>query len=151
MLVYRITKTKNAADISGMGAALYPGRWNKKGTPVLYTGINKEIALLENLVHLPAMMMPELDVLTIEIPNESITKLDADDLPKSWFHFPAPSILAEIGQNWVDENKTLALQVPSAIVQSSWNIVLNCRHIQYKEVKIVSRSRFHFDTRLLKY
>ncbi len=150
MLVYRITKTKNAADISGMGAALYPGRWNKKGTPVLYTGINKEIALLENLVHLPAMMMPDLDVLTLEIPNDSITKLDTDDLRKNWFHFPAPSVLAEIGQNWVDENKTLALQVPSAIVHTSRNAILNCKHPRYPEIRVVDQQRFSFDARLLK-
>lgn len=150
MLVYRITKSKNASDISGTGAAIYPGRWNKKGAPVLYTGMNKEIALLENLVHIPAMMLPELDILTIEIPDESITILNVSELPKNWFHFPAPSVLAEIGQNWVGENKYLAMQVPSAIIQTSRNVILNCSHPRYPEVRVVDQQRFNFDTRLLK-
>lgn len=150
MLVYRITKSKNAADLSGTGAAIYPGRWNKKGTPILYTGISKEIALLENLVHIPAMMMPEMDILTLEVPEDSITKIDIGRLPKNWFHFPAPTVLAEIGQEWVNENKYLAMQVPSAIVHSSWNVILNCSHPRYRDVRIVDHRRFYFDTRLLK-
>lgn len=150
MIVYRITKSKHASDISGTGAALYPGRWNKKGTPVLYTGKTKEIALLENIVHVPPMISPKLDILTIEIPDNTITKLSIEDLPENWAHFPAPTILSEIGQKWVDEGKTLALQVPSSIIHSSYNIILNCKHPRYSKVKIVEQKKFFFDSRLIK-
>lgn len=69
--------------MSGTGAALFPGRWNKKGTRVLYTSESKEIALLENIVHIPPLMTPTLDILTIEIPDDSITELKISDLPKN--------------------------------------------------------------------
>ena len=150
MIVFRITKSKNASDISGIGASLYPGRWNRKGTPVLYTGESKEIALLENIVHLPPMMSPKLDLLSIEIPDDSIFELRISDLPSNWHQFPAPTILSEIGQKWVDEGKSLALKVPSSIIHSAHNIILNCNHKDYKLVKILSRSRFCFDSRLRK-
>lgn len=78
-------------------SSIYPGRWNIKGTPVLYTGQNKEIALLENIVHIPPMMIPQLDILTIEVPDESISQLDIKDLPVNWHQFPAPAILSELG------------------------------------------------------
>ena len=69
MLVYRITGKKYANDISGTGAAIFGGRWNKKGTPVLYTGGSKEIALLETIVHTPPMLVPDLDILTFDLGN----------------------------------------------------------------------------------
>lgn len=151
MIVYRIAKSKNASDISGTGAALNPGRWNVKGTPVLYTGQNKEIALLENIVHIPPMMAPKFDILTIEIPEDSISQLDIDDLPANWSQFPAPTILSEIGQKWVEDGSSIALKVPSCIIHSSYNIILNCSHKDYyTKVRAVDQREFYFDRRLKK-
>ncbi len=148
MIVYRIVNQKRALDINGTGAALYPGRWNKKGTPVLYTGATKEIALLENIVHIPPLLIPELDILAIEIPDDSITELKATDLPANWGQYPAPVILAEIGEQWVLERETIALKVPSSIIHTSINYILNCNHKDYKRVKVLEHSYFPFDTRL---
>lgn len=151
MIVYRIAKRNRASDISGMGAALYPGRWNKQGTPVLYTGESKEIALLEQLVHLPPMITPQLDILTIEIPDNSIKKLAISDLPANWAQFPAPTILSELGQKWVDEGEYLALMVPSCIIHTAFNPVLNCAHKDYaNQVSVVAQQAFDFDSRLRK-
>lgn len=150
LIVYRITKSKRASDISGTGAALFPGRWNKKGTPVLYAGSSKEIALLENIVHIPPMINPKLDVLQIEIPDDSITELEIKDLPSNWHQFPAPTVLSEIGQKWIEVGKTMALKVPSSIIHSSYNFILNCSHADYKLVKILSQKEFRFDSRLRK-
>ncbi|HGY54656.1 MAG TPA: RES domain-containing protein [Caldithrix abyssi] len=150
MIVFRIAKRKRASDISGYGASIFPGRWNKKGTPVLYTGESKEIALLEYIVHIPPMMSPELDILTIDIPNGPITVLTPEDLPPNWYQYPAPTILSEIGQMWIDEGKTLALKVPSSIIHTANNIILNCKHKDFKRVKILSQKKFYFDSRLRK-
>ena len=147
MIVYRITGTKHASDISGSGAAIYPGRWNKYGSPVLYTGETKEIALLENLVHVSAGIIPDLSILTIEIPDNSISELKIHKLPSNWTEYPAPFILAELGENWVVKGSTIALKVPSCIINSSHNFILNCRHKQFKKVKILNQSKFNFDLR----
>jgi RES domain-containing protein len=149
MIVYRITGKKFAEDISGTGAAIYGGRWNKKGTPVLYTGESKEIALLETIVHIPPMLAPALDLLTIEIPDDSITTIELKDLPKNWKAYPAPSILAEMAEEWVKQGKTIALKVPSCVIHSAFNYILNCRHPDYhSSVKIIDLADFHFDSRL---
>jgi len=148
MLVYRITGKKYANDISGTGAAIFGGRWNKKGTPVLYTGGSKEIALLETIVHTPPMLVPDLDILTFEIPDDSITEIKIENLPKNWIDYPAPSILAKIGEDWVIKGETIALKVPSCIIHSACNYILNCRHPDYNKVKLVEHNDFHFDSRL---
>lgn len=150
MLVYRINGKKYSKDLLGTRAALYGGRWNKKGTPVLYTGENKEIALLEAIVHTPPMLVPELDILTLEIPDHSITELNISDLPNNWTDYPAPTILSEIAEDWVQKNVTIALKVPSCIIHSSRNYILNCRHELYDQVKVVEYKDFYFDSRLRK-
>ncbi len=150
MLIYRLAKSKYAGDISGTGAAIHPGRWNKKGSPVLYTGINPETALLEIIVHLPPMLSPALDMLTLEIPNDSILILQDSDLPPNWSTYPAPTVLSEIGQRWIDDGKNLALQVPSCIIGTTQILILNCQHPRYSEVKILERKPFRVDPRLIK-
>jgi RES domain-containing protein len=148
MIVYRITGRRQASDLSGIGAGLYGGRWNKKGTPVLYTGENKEIALLEAIVHMPVMLAPSLSILTIDIPDDSIAEIKLSELPLNWNSYPAPTILSEIGADWIKKGKAIALKVPSCIIFSSYNYVLNCSHPLYKNVKLLDLQNFHFDIRL---
>jgi RES domain-containing protein len=150
MLVYRIAGKKHASDLTGTGAAMFGGRWNRKGSSVLYTGENKEIALLETLVHTPQFFIPKLDILTIEIPDDSITVIEINQLPKNWKAYPAPTILSEIGEEWIKEGKTIALRVPSCIIHSSHNYILNCRHIEYSKVRLIEQTKFEFDSRLKK-
>lgn len=150
MLVFRITPEKNAHDLSGTGAAIYGGRWNKKGTPVLYTGENREIALLETIVHIPPLLIPDLVILTLEIPDDSITEIGFKELPTNWSAYPAPTILSEIAQEWVRKGITIALKVPSCIIYSSYNYILNCSHANYDKVILIEKKNFHFDTRLRK-
>ena len=55
MITYRLTKSQYAMDLSGAGAAIYPGRWNILGTPVVYTSESRALSLLEKLVHLSSL------------------------------------------------------------------------------------------------
>jgi RES domain-containing protein len=149
MLVYRITKSRYAADLKGTGAALFPGRWNKFGTAVFYTGMTKEIALLETIVHATPMIFPDLDILTFEIPDDSITEFAIPELPENWAEYPAPNRLANLGEHWVLKGVTLALKVPSSIIDTAFNIILNCNHREFSKVKLLDHSKFNFDIRLI--
>ncbi|MDO5523344.1 MAG: RES family NAD+ phosphorylase [Bacteroidia bacterium] len=150
MLVYRITGKKYADDLTGTGAAIVGGRWNKKGTPVLYTGESKEIALLETIVHIPPLLVPDLDIITLEIPDNSIFAVTVEMLPKNWKSYPAPLVLAEIGEDWVRRRESIAMRVPSCIIHTSHNFILNCRHPEFSKVKLVDKQNFEFDSRLKK-
>ena len=149
MLVYRITGKRYASDISGTEAAITGGSWNKKGTAVLYTGESKEIALLDTIVHTPPMLVPNLVILTIEIPDDLITTISPTDLPPNWLDYPAPSVLAEISESWIENGVNIALKVPSCIIHSANNYILNCAHPKYRaKVKVKEHKDFHFDSRL---
>ncbi len=148
MLVYRLAKKQYSRDLSGAGASQFGGRWNKRGTPVIYAGESLEISLLELLVHVPPMMVPQLDAVTIKIPDDSISEITPKQLPRNWQDYPAPSLLAEIGYKWVHANKSLALKVPSSVISSSCNLVLNCNHRDFRKVKILKCEEFRFDPRL---
>jgi len=150
MLVYRIVNKKFAGDLSGIGAALFGGRWNKKGAPVLYTGESKEIALLETIVNTPSNMVPELEILHIEIPDYSIKIIQLDELPLNWAEYPAPTILSEIAEKWILSEEALAFRVPSCIIHSANNYILNCRHPHYNLVKIQKKEPFLQSKRLFK-
>lgn len=150
MIVYRLVTKQYASDLSGTGAAMYPGRWNKKGTSVLYTGESKEIALLETIVNTPPMLVPDLALLTLDIPDNSIIELELNSLPNNWTDYPAPVILSEIGQSWVDDGKSIALKVPSCVIWTAYNYILNCNHLDYKQVNLLNIKDFYFDNRLRK-
>ncbi|MBS9525536.1 RES family NAD+ phosphorylase [Litoribacter ruber] len=148
MLVFRLASTKYSRDLSGTGSSLFGGRWNKKGSPVLYTGESREIALLEALVNIPPMVLPEMDMITLQIPSNSIIELKFSDLPPNWRDYPAPSVLAEITEEWIVSKDSLALKVPSAIIDTSHNYIINCAHKLHSKLKIKEVKAFKFDTRL---
>ncbi len=76
MKVFRIAKKEFIADLSGEGARLYGGRWNKKGSSVLYTSESRSLATVEYLVHLPmSIMASDVCIAEIDIPNISSIKL----------------------------------------------------------------------------
>ncbi len=149
MLVYRITQSKHAYDIFGTGAALFPGRWNKMGQAVLYTGANPEIALLEVLVHASNSNLNNLDMLMLEIPDNLIAEISISDLPSNWAEYPAPTHLAEIASKHFIQTKALALKLPSSIIRTAHIVLLNCSHQEYKKVVIKDQHPFILDKRLI--
>lgn len=65
-------------------ARLYSGRWNKEGTPPVYTSSSMELALLEATVHfegLPPAGLPPYSLVTIELPEEAISYPAVELLP----------------------------------------------------------------------
>ena len=149
MLVYRLGVKQYIRDLSGTGARLYGGRWNHKGTSLLYTSQHCSLALLEVIVNTPQKLMPpNLQLLKLDIPdNISTITLSRDNLPENWRQYPAPDVLADIGSDWVAQNESVAFRVPSVLVPNEWNILLNPEHSLFSEISIKSISPFSIDLR----
>lgn len=150
MKVYRITKCRFIDDLSGKGAALYGGRWNSKGTYIVYTAATSSLALLESVVHISNIATRGYCMLTLELPENSIQQISEKNLPFNWQQHPPPAALKKIGDSFIKENKNLAIQLPSAIVPEEVNYLLNPSHPDFKKIKFVGRRAILFDDRLKK-
>lgn len=150
MHLYRIARKKYIRDLSGEGARLFGGRWNPKGLPVVYTSTHESLAALETLVHSPISNLPDdLQVAILKLAdNFPVHVINKENLPDKWSQFPAPSTLKEMGRTWWELGKFPALKVPSAVIASEWNILLNPIHDQLDEIKIDEVRPFTFDPRL---
>lgn len=77
MKVYRISKQKFANDLTGLGASIVGGRWNSKGKSILYTASSRALAMLETLVRISNIPVPDFVIAEIEIPDDLVvTKID---------------------------------------------------------------------------
>lgn len=152
MIVYRLSKQAYIHDLSGRGAELNGGRWNSKGTAVVYTSSSRALAVLEVAVHTPLGFMPsDYFMATIELPdNAEIFRPGTAQLPEKWNSNPLIKATQQIGDGFVKANKYLALQVPSATVTGDFNYLLNPLHPDFKAVKIINTEFFEFDSRLFK-
>jgi RES domain-containing protein len=150
MVLYRIVKCSYADDLSGTGARLYGGRWNSEGKPAIYLASSRSLAVLEVLVHLPPLMIPNNYCLTeIEVPDNSITHISIEDLPSNWNDISPPIVLRQIGDEFLKKNEHLLLKVPSSIVLMEYNYLLNPQHPAMKKVKVLKKEPFNFDERLV--
>lgn len=143
-----------ARDLSGFGAFRYGGRWNSKGTYVLYTSMNSSLAYLESLVHFDESYFPPgLFIASIQIPDDQklIYHLPDKNYPKNW-QVPGNSEKNKIlGDRWMREAKYLAIKVRSAVNTSEYNFLLNPLFSGYHDlVKIEVVEALKMDARLAK-
>jgi RES domain-containing protein len=151
MQVHRLAKAKYIRDLTGIGARIAGGRWNVKGTAVLYTSESRALATVEYLVHVPIAIIPRnLKMATLEVPDAAPkTVVSIKDLPPTWSRYPPPPELAKIGTDWITRNSHLLLVVPSAVVPGEHNVLINPSHRDMKHVKILDVGAYRFDRRLL--
>lgn len=147
MLVFRIVLAKYANHLIASGRA---ARWNANDTEIIYTSLSRSLACLENVVHRSQLgLSNNFCVLTIEIPDSiKVLKIDLGALPKDWTAFENMHFTQAIGNKWVKDANSVVLQVPSSIVPSEHNYLLNPKHEDFKKIKLVALEPFVFDERI---
>ena len=152
MKLYRIVQDKaRTKDLGGTGSFRYGGRWNSKGTYMLYTSETSSLAYLETLVHFDKILIP---------PQLYIVQLDVDDaspiytLPHAEYNanWRKLSLLEnqQLGDKWMNEKKYTGIKVKSAINSFEYNYLLNPLFPRYYDlVKIVSVTEIDVDGRLV--
>ncbi len=150
MLVFRISRSKYAQELSASGIA---NRWNKEGQYVIYTSESRSLASLELLVHRSGLNFNadyKLIVIELKINDSEIETISLKDLPLNWKSLEAYALLQEIGTNWYEAKKNLILKIPSVIIPQENNFVINTKHPDFpNKVKIVSIDEYFWDERLL--
>lgn len=142
-----------ADDLSGEGAKRSGGRWNKKGTPVLYASESIALACLETLVHINAQGLPLSRYLVrIDIPTkvwDLAKKLNMKTAGIGWDALPAGAVSVEKGQRWLQSNASALLFVPSVVIPQASNVLINPLHPDVKLIKAKKIEKFSYDPRLV--
>jgi RES domain-containing protein len=147
--VWRLCKRRHAA-LDGQGARLAGGRWNSRGTAVVYASETLSLAALELLVHGdPALLPDDLVAIAIAIPDGlPVRRIEAAGLPRTWRRYPAPESLAPLGDAWAKDRASAVLSVPSAVVPGERNFLLNPAHPDFRRIRAGRPEKFALDARL---
>lgn len=135
---------------TGEGARLYGGRWNSRGTAVVYASEHESLAALELFVQmLPLSPTERYLSFRIEWDDKLTERFPLKKLPQHWNAEPPIFDTMQIGDEWVRYGRSVILGVPSVLSTSEINFLLNPRHSDFKKIKISEPIEYRFDPRLL--
>ncbi|MFP5405467.1 MAG: RES family NAD+ phosphorylase [Gammaproteobacteria bacterium] len=152
--VWRIataSRAYGAADLTGEGAALNPGRWNESGVGLVYTAENRSLAVLETLAAIPAMTLPlNRFLVRIDVPEAAWRErqvLEPDEarerLP-TWDAIPPASESARYGTGWCRSMRSVLLCVPSVVVPEEQVVLINPGLIEANGIRAQVVRRFDY-------
>lgn len=147
---WRIFKPKHRdTAYTGDGARLFGGRWNSRGTSVVYTAQSVSLASLELLVHLDNhQILTKYLVAEVRFDDGLVTEISRDKLPRNWRESPPPDETQALGDAWANANLSAVLRVPSTVIETECNYLLNPNHPAFASIEIRDPTNFKFDERL---
>ena len=136
--------------LSGKGAELSGGRWNRKGTPVVYASTSRALACLETVVHLTQTPLPlNRYLVEIVVPQVSWNAAAGFDAAQAigWDAEPAGKVSLDWGTAWAKGASTLLARVPSVAVEEEFNVLINPMHPDLSVVRARKVRRWLYDGR----
>jgi RES domain-containing protein len=149
--VWRIASAAHAT-FDGEGARRYGSHWTPRGRPAVFTSATLSLAVLERFVNTDADLEPG-GLVTIAVDIETavaIETVSVAELPPDWRTYPAPTTLSTIGEQWLRESTSAVLSVPSAVIPTERNFILNPMHADRARLVINPAEPFSFDPRMWK-
>ena len=135
--------------LSGEGAFLYGGRWNTKGHRVVYLGGNLATASVELLVHLDSVsVLNGFSKMEVIFDDAHVILIDPDDLPDDWTQSSMTPTTHIMGDDWLDNQESLILQIPSVVIEGEHNYLLNPLHPDFKAIETSDITPFKYDPRI---
>jgi len=139
-----------ADDLSGAGAKLSGGRWNRPGNAMLYCATNISLAVLETFNHIKAGGLPlNRYLVELSIPDAvwgRARRLDAP--PVGWDAIPAGKVSLDAGDGWLKANTGALILVPSVIVNEEFNVLVNPAHPDARLITARKVRKWSYDPRL---
>ena len=127
IILFRACLKKRVGDLTGLGASMYPGRWNLKGQAVVYTSENRALALLELRVNNPSMPMEAAGIMVLRLsPGSKIRTIPAGELSEGWNQYgeTGNDICQPLGSEWFETSRANVLKVPSAVLPTESNYIV---------------------------
>ena len=148
MQAFRIAAKEYAKALHASGVQ---NRWNLRDQYVIYAASSRSLATLELLVHRAQIRMErDFKVMCIDLPRTKrhFEYIDPDLLPDNWRRLAGYAYCQELGSQWYQEQRSLVLAVPSAVIPQEWNYVINTAHPDFKKVSLAETEGYFWDSRL---
>jgi len=141
-----------ADDLTGAGAKITGGRWNRAGRPILYCADSPSLACLETLVHLGTGDLPlNRYLVAIDIPDQVWNAREIHTpatLPVGWDAIPAGMVSLDFGDLWLQQLRAAVLHVPSTVAPEDAVILINPSHQDAGAIAAVKLRKWLYDPRL---
>jgi RES domain-containing protein len=116
---------------------------------MVYTAESQSLAVLEMAVHLDSSgLLDRYVVIEVGIDESLVETVQPSELPRNWRDDPPPMKLRQLGDRWIAERASAALQVPSVLIPAEHNFLLNPRHSDFARLVVGKPSALRFDRRL---
>ena len=144
------TRNYTAEDTSGAGAKNTGGRWNRQGNAMLYTATNISLAVLETFVHIKPDGLPfNRYLVRVDVPDPVWKAArDCRNPPVGWDAMPEGMVSLDEGDNWLKQNSTALMIVPSVIVPDEYNVLINPSHPDAAQIKAKKVKKWLYDPRM---
>ena len=148
---WRITKGKyKEVAFTGEGAEESGGRWNNEGTRIVYASSSISLAILEILVNLQdEKILSTYVLIPFHFDDSLMEALDVKGLPADWASLPSSLSAKSIGDDWVQSKTSLILEVPSVVVPSEINYLINPSHPSFDQITYGDPIPLPLDARLI--
>lgn len=152
LAAWRLVSPKWAASaFDGEGARLAGGRWNSRGTPLVYLSSSLALAALELLVHIDyERALRNHYAIPVAFDEALVRRLETEQLPENWTAVAAIPVTQALGDAWAKSGTSAILAVPSAVVPRELNYLLNPKHPDASRVNIGEPEMFLYAPRVLK-
>ncbi|MBS0501299.1 MAG: RES family NAD+ phosphorylase [Burkholderiaceae bacterium] len=145
------TPDYTADDASGAGAERSGGRWNARGTPLLYASSTRALACLETVVHLGGGLALPLNryLVRVDVPADVWAARAVFDpaVNVGWDALPPGRVSIAWGTAWAQGGASCVAEVPSVVVPEEGNLLVNPRHPQAGRIRLVKLRRWLYDPR----
>jgi RES domain-containing protein len=144
-------RISNYRSLAGLGGKIADGRWHTAGKPIVYLAESPAGALLEVLVHLDledGELPRTYNLMRIEVPDHLKIEVLSPPEGNSWKLNSGHT--QTVGDKWLMVGSSALARVPSAIMPSTWNCLLNPGHPDAVRLEIVEVTPAEFDPRLLR-
>jgi RES domain-containing protein len=149
MFLWRIS---NHVELDGRGGVLASARWHTQGRPIVYLAGSPAGALVEVLVNLeldPGRLPGSYTLLKAEAADDlPVRRVDVAALPEGWVGDLAAT--RSVGDAWLAGGESALLEVPSAILPETFNLLLNPLHADAGRVRVVWTHAYPYDRRFFR-
>lgn len=142
--VYRVIEPSQASE--PFAPTDSGGRWSPPGVACVYASLSPAGALLEYLAHSADGAAGDLLLATAELPAGA-TLAECNE-PSTWRDLPYRPEVQQVGAGWLGSARSLALRVPSALVDGEVNVLLDPSHPGYAAMQVQALTPVRIDPRL---